>query len=117
MCVDVCIRAVFSQKRKLAPFRIIDRSTRSATLSHNTVSDRKSWIAFVLGRIVPRCFVDHLMARKGFSTHPLEESVQGLDHSQLAAMYSRGEVKPSLSTAVSACHGKQRWRLREPTLL
>ena len=43
--------------------------------------------------------------------------MQGLDHSQLAAMYSRGEVKPSLSIAVSACHGKQRWRLREPTPL
>ena len=45
--------------------------------------------------------VDHLMARRGLITHPLEESVQGLDHSQHSAMYSRGEVKPSLSTAVS----------------
>ena len=45
--------------------------------------------------------VDHIMARRGFITHPLEDYVQGLDHSQLAAMYSRGEVKPSLSTAVS----------------
>ena len=45
--------------------------------------------------------VDHLMARRGLIAHPLEESVQGLDHSQHSAMYSRGEVKPSLSTAVS----------------
>jgi hypothetical protein len=31
--------------------------------------------------------VDHLMARSGFSTHPLEDyNVQDLDHSQLAAM-------------------------------
>ena len=51
--------------------------------------------------------VDHIMARRGFNTHPLEDYVQGLDHSQLAAMYSRSEVKPSLSIAVSACHGKQ----------
>ena len=51
--------------------------------------------------------VDYLMARRGFDAHPLEESEQGLDHSQLAAIFLRGEVKPSLSTAVSACHGKQ----------
>ena len=30
--------------------------------------------------------------------YPLDDCIQGLDHSQLAAMYSRGEVKPSLST-------------------
>ena len=45
--------------------------------------------------------VDHFMARRGFNTHPLEEFIQGLGHNQLAAMYSRSEVKPSLSTAVS----------------
>ena len=44
--------------------------------------------------------VDHLMAKSGFNTHPLEDYVQGWDHSQLAAMYSRSEVKPSSSTAV-----------------
>ena len=42
--------------------------------------------------------VDHLMARRGFNAHLVEDCIQGLDHSQLAAMYSRGEVKPSLST-------------------
>ena len=42
--------------------------------------------------------VDHLMARRGFNAHLVKDCIQGLDHSQLAEMYSRGEVKPSLST-------------------
>ncbi len=32
---------------------------------------------------------------------PLEDYVQGWDRSQFSAMQSRGEVKPSLSTAMS----------------